>query len=420
MAAIEFTEETKRQMERIGSADVVVGIAGTVAGEELQVRAEKIAAELGSGLSPLRIVFAWSGPNGAAAPESESEESAAKPPVVLLPFTSLVPASGEFWSAVSAHQRAVVALAASLNARACIVLGADLAALQTHALQLLAYAVLDRQSVLAMPIYPAGKYEGLINTGILSPLSRALFGKRVHYPIAFDFAVSGTLCGHFLRQTAGSNGSGQSLLWPVTVAATQCPQQTVGQVHVDVQHRVAAEGLELSAVLGQLVGSLFQDMELYAPHWQRVRGSQSTPVWGNAPMGKPDGEPVDTQPMLDSFLLGSRNLDEVWRLILPPNVLLELRRLTRVTPEQFRMPDELWAGVVYDFALAYRLRTISRVHLLGALTPLYLGWVASYIQEVSKLSGAALEQRQEQLARAWEEKKPYLLSRWRWPDRFNP
>ena len=28
--------------------------------------------------------------------------------------------------------------------------------------------------------------------------------------------------------------------------------------------------------------------------------------------------------------------------------------------------------------------------------------------------------RQEQLARAWEEKKPYLSSRWRWPDRFNP
>ncbi len=161
-------------------------------------------------------------------------------------------------------------------------------------------------------------------------------------------------------------------------------------------------------------------MELYAPHWQRVRGSQATAVVGQRSGGAADGEPIDPQPMLDSFLLGSRSLDEVWRLVLPPKVLLELRRLTRLPPEQFRMPDELWAGIVYDFALAYRLRTISRVHLLGALTPLYLGWVASYIAEVSKLSGAALEQRQEQLGRAWEEKKPYLLSRWRWPDRFNP
>jgi hypothetical protein len=420
MAAVEFTEETNRQVERIGSADVVVGVAGTAAPDEFRIRAEQVASELASSLSSLRIVFAWAGPAGVSATADAEEDSAKKAPVTLLPYTSLTPASGEFWSGVSAHQRAVLALAASLSARACIVLGADLAALQTHVLQLLTYAVLDRQCALAMPIYPASRYEGLINTGILSPLSRALFGKRIHYPIAFDFAASGGMCGHFLRQSAGSNGTGPALLWPVTVAATQAPPQTIGQVHIDVHHRVAAEGLELSAVLGQMVGSLFQEMEQFAPQWQRIRGSQATPVWGNAPAEERAGETVDPQPMLDSFLLGSRNLDEVWRLILPPNVLLELRRLTRVGAEQFRMPDELWAGIVYDFALAYRLRTISRVHLLGALTPLYLGWVTSYIQEVSKLSGAAVEQRQEQLARAWEEKKPYLLSRWRWPDRFNP
>ena len=46
------------------------------------------------------------------------------------------------------------------------------------------------------------------------------------------------------------------------------------------------------------------------------------------------------------------------------------------------MPDELWARIVYDFALAYRMRRLSRTHVLGALTPLYLGWVASYTQEV--------------------------------------
>lgn len=420
MAAIEFSEETKREVERIGSADLVVGITGTVAVDELRSRADRVVAELGSSVASLRIVFAWAGQNGASASGSPEEESAGRIRPALLPFTPPATVSGEFWAGVSAHQRTILALAASLNARACIVLGSDLAALQTHVLQLFAYAVLDRQCALAMPVYPSGRYEGLINTGILSPLSRALFGKRIHYPIAFDLAVSGAMCGHFLRQTAGSNGTGPALLWPVTVAATQFPQQAVGQVHVNVHHRVATEGLELSAVLGQMVGSLFQEMEQFAPQWQRVRGSQATPVWGNAPEEKPGGDAVDPQPMLDSFLLGSRNLDEVWRLILPPNVLLELRRLTRTAPEQFRMPDELWAGVVYDFALAYRLRTISRVHLLGALTPLYLGWVASYIQEVSKLSGAALEQRQEQLARAWEEKKPYLLSRWRWPDRFNP
>lgn len=413
MAALEITEETKQQVERIGSADVVVGIAGNVSPEELRVRAEQILSELGSSVSSLRFVFAWPG----AAPEASAAQAGENTAFTMLPFSPPSQVGGEFWSGVSANQRAVLALADSLNARACIVLGPDLAGLHAHAIQLFSYAILDRQCGLAMPVYPAAKYDGLLNSGILSPLSRALYGRKVRYPLAFDFAASGALCAGLART---SPSAGNSLLWPVTVAATHFPQIPVGQVHIDVHHQVSTEGLELSVVLGQLVGSLFQEMDACASHWQRIRGSQATPAWGNASDGEPDGQPIDAQPMLDSFLLGSKNLDEVWRLVLPPNALLELRRLTRLAPDQFHMPDELWACIVYDFGLAYRLRTISRVHLLGALTPLYLGWVASYVREVSNLSSAAAEQRLEQFARAWEEKKPYLLSRWRWPDRFNP
>jgi hypothetical protein len=107
-------------------------------------------------------------------------------------------------------------------------------------------------------------------------------------------------------------------------------------------------------------------------------------------------------------------------LVLPPVTLLELKRLARPSTSRFHLPDELWVRIIYDFALAYRLRTISRAHLLGALTPLYLGWVASYALEVGNAGPAEAEQRLEKLARAYEEGKPYLLSRWRWPDRFNP
>jgi glucosylglycerate synthase len=418
MAALELSEETRQQLERIGSADVVVGIAGAVSVEDLRTRAGKIAEELKASGSPLRFVFAWP----AAAPEAAPEnlESSAGAAFALLPFSPPAPGQGEFWSVVSAHQRAVLSMAAMLNARACIILGSDLAALEAHAIRLFAYAILDRQCGLAMPVYPAAKYEGLLNSGILCPLSRSLWGRRVRFPLTFDFAVSGAHCERLGQAAQANGGSGPPLLWPVTVLATQFPQVPVGQVHVNVRHEVATEGLELSAVLGQLAGSLFQDMDLCASHWQRIRGSQATPTWGTGSDEERDSQAIDPQPMLDSFLLGSRSLDEVWRLVLPPNTLLELRHLTRLPAEEFRMPDDLWASIVYDFALAWRLRSISRVHLLGALTPLYLGWVASWVRQVSTLTNAAAEQRLEQAARAWEEKKPYLLSRWRWPDRFNP
>jgi hypothetical protein len=123
--------------------------------------------------------------------------------------------------------------------------------------------------------------------------------------------------------------------------------------------------------------------------------------------------------MLESFQLGNRELQEIWGLVLPPTTLFELRKLSRLPTEQFRMPDELWVRIVYDFALAHRLRTITRDHLLKSLAPLYLGWVASYVREV-QLGGIAAGQPLERLALAYESNKPYLLSRWRWPDRFSP
>jgi hypothetical protein len=81
---------------------------------------------------------------------------------------------------------------------------------------------------------------------------------------------------------------------------------------------------------------------------------------------------------------------------------------------------------VYDFALRHRLRTISRDHLLRSFTPLYLGWIASYALEIQTAgTGEAdargnADSRIERLSKAFEESKSYLVSRWRWPDRFNP
>jgi hypothetical protein len=124
--------------------------------------------------------------------------------------------------------------------------------------------------------------------------------------------------------------------------------------------------------------------------------------------------------MIESFQSGVRNLREIWGLVLPPASLFELQKLAALPQAQFRMPDSLWAKTVYDFVLAHRLRTINRPHLLQAMTPLYLGWIASYALELETAGPEAVEERLERLERAYETEKPYFVSRWRWPDRFNP
>ena len=62
------------------------------------------------------------------------------------------------------------------------------------------------------------------------------------------------------------------------------------------------------------------------------------------------------------------------------------------------------------------------VGLVGVtvLAWLYLAWVASFVLEVADAGRDADRGRLERLCGAFEAEKPYLLARWRWPDRFNP
>ena len=126
--------------------------------------------------------------------------------------------------------------------------------------------------------------------------------------------------------------------------------------------------------------------------------------------------------LIESFRRGYRELTELWTEVLPPEAIMVLNRLAASETDAFRMDDRFWARIVYEFAVGYRLRVIARDHLLRALTPLYLGWLASLVAgaRASGASDAEIEARVERLGTAFEAEKPYLISRWRWPERFHP
>jgi hypothetical protein len=422
MAKLELSEETKAEMQEVGAADLLIAVAVPVDAGNLRAAATQAMLSMNmQPLSPasskLRTVVAFPGVNGGEATTEADGMSGGE--LRFLPYAlpantpAIIP-----WLPGAGTYQALFSMARELGVSACAVVGSDLAALQTDFLAPMLAAVLEKRCDLAMPLYALGKFDGLINSSILSPLARALYGKRVRFPLAPDFCVSGKMIPDMEVALQRSTAQGQTLFWPATEAALR--DCDICQVNVDTRHVTAAEGVDLSTVLAQTVGPLFAEMNANAALWQRVRGSQVVAASGVAVAPPADATTADTRPMLETFQLGFRNLQEVWSLVLPPVSLLELKRLSKLTSERFHLPDELWVRIIYDFALAYRLRTLSRTHLLGALTPLYLGWVASYALEVGSASPADAEQRLEKLARAYEDGKPYLLSRWRWPDRFNP
>jgi hypothetical protein len=194
----------------------------------------------------------------------------------------------------------------------------------------------------------------------------------------------------------------------------------VCEVHVGSRTYSPTDWSNVSSVLAEILGPVFNDMQRNVAYWQRMRGSVPLPSFGEPVIVSQDAGPLDVSRMIESFHLANRDLEEIWSLVLPPASLFELRKIARLPVEQFRMPDELWVRIIFDFALAYRLRTINRDHLLKSMTPLYLAWVASYAHDLETTGAADPEQRLDRLSVAYESDKSYLVSRWRWPDRFNP
>lgn len=350
-----------------------------------------------------------------AVPEIASPNSIQAPDHLrLLPYTPAAP-SPTNWVLTAADYLNTYKLAQEHNASACLLLSADAHTMQPESIRKLADTALTSSTDLIVSRYHLGAREGLVNSAILYPVTRALFGAKPRFPLAIDLGFSLRMAERLATAAQRFTAANQNdaLLWPVNEAAVA--GFTVAEIDVPTRQIPQPTAADLNALFSQILSSFFTDIDTRASVWQRIRSVIPPRTITSAPQ---PAEQIDITAMLESFHLAYSNLAEIWALVLPPHTLLGLKRLSVMPPEAFRMADNLWARTVYDFVLAYRLRTINRGHLLGALTPLYLAWVASHLMLIQ--SGVPPERHIEEVAQAFEADKPYLVSRWRWPDRFNP
>ena len=334
------------------------------------------------------------------------------PPLRIIP----APRTNASWTLTAADFANAHQLAQKNETRAVLILGPESSSLSPSALRDLADAVLANPIDLVVPRYDLPTRSGLVNSAILYPLTRALFSSRIRFPLAIDLGLSLRMVERLANaaQRSISLHQADALVWPVDEAVIT----GFAISEVDVGRRDLPQPAEpdINAILARVTGSLFADIDAKAAFWQRARALP--PARNPTPGPSATDGTADIASMLEAFRLAYTNLREIWSLVLPPNSLLGLKRLSVTDTASFRLPDSLWARIVFDFLLAYRLRTINRGHLLGALIPLYLAWVASHINVT--LSGTGSEDHIEAVAAAFEVEKPYLVSRWRWPDRFNP
>jgi len=311
--------------------------------------------------------------------------------------------------------RMIFQLARDMRARACALLDADLRSVTPEWIDMLLRPILFGHYDFVAPYYRRHKYDGTITNSIIYPLTRALYGSRVRQPIGGDFGVSLPLIKRYLARDDWETDVARYGIdiWMTTIALAE--KFAVCQSFLGAKiHDAKDPSADLSAMLQQVVGSVFTLMREYERVWLQVRGSQDVDIFGFRFEVGLEPVPVNVPRMLGHFHQACQDLKDVWSLALLPDTLAEVLRLDRAAGESaaFHLPDELWAKIIYEFAVAHRERAVERGQLLRSLTPLYMARVASFVRETESVNSADVEEKIERLCISFEEMKPYLVELW--------
>jgi hypothetical protein len=309
--------------------------------------------------------------------------------------------------------RTLFQIAQVARARALVVVDADLRCITPEWFNSLLKPILSLDFDYVAPYYKRHKYDGTITNSIVYPLTRALYGRRVRQPIGGEFGISGRLASHFLKDEVWSTDVARYGIdiWMTTTAIAD--NFKVCQSHLGTKvHEPEDQGLDLSAVLVQVVGSVFSLMETHDLAWRNVLGSLPVPLRGSPFAVDPDPASVNLPWALGSFQQGVRDLLPVYKQVFTPQQLKGLESCAADSADEFTLDEELWVGLIYDLALAYHWRVLDREHLLKSLAPLYLGWVASFARQTKNETAEQVEDRIERLCLVYEQLKPYLINQW--------
>jgi len=307
--------------------------------------------------------------------------------------------------------RMVFEIARELGVKACAVVDADLRSITPEWIELLIRPVLEHDFDFVSPYYLRHKYDGTITNSIVYPLTRALYGRRIRQPIGGDFGFSGRLAEFYLTKDVWESDVARFGvdIWMTTTAVANgfkvCQAFLGAKIHAPKE-----PSSDLSAMLTQVVSALFMLMEEYENKWKGIKATNPIPMFGFQFSAGLEPIHVNIERMINMFRLGIKELGDIIKDILSDESFKGLKETAKLSP--FSISDELWARVIYDYAVAWHRKVMSKEHILKTLTPLYLGKVASLVIDMADSNANEVEERLEALCTTFERLKPYLIERW--------
>ncbi|MBK7930864.1 MAG: hypothetical protein IPJ98_26330 [Bryobacterales bacterium] len=116
-------------------------------------------------------------------------------------------------------------------------------------------------------------------------------------------------------------------------------------------HDAKDPGSDLSAMLQQVLSSVFALTARYEPAWRDRAGSQPCELYGFRYDVGLEPIAVNVERMVNAFAKGWEDLRDVWKIALSATTMQALGGLARAAreaaaAESFHIDDDLWTGIV--------------------------------------------------------------------------
>ena len=305
--------------------------------------------------------------------------------------------------------------AVELQADAVVVVDADLKSITPQWIQYLGEPLFTGFNYVS-PIYVRHKYDGSITNHIAYPMLRTLFGLRVRQPIGGDFGFCGRMARCFLSEKLWNEKIANFGIdiWMTTTAIARRFKVCQTFLGSPKTHRTKDPAKDLGPMFRQVIMTIFDLMIDFEYLWKDTSASLPSNIFGFG-LGvdeKPPEVSVDMDALYNSFTSGFDQYGELWKKIIPQPELIEVSKTRKLKKEQFYYQSDLWARILFSFAIAYRNNVIPRVQILDSMIPFYHSRILSFVNKTYHMDIRECEEYFESIVRVFEREKYYLIQRW--------
>ena len=98
--------------------------------------------------------------------------------------------------------------------------------------------------------------------------------------------------------------------------------------------------------------------------------------------------------------------------MIPQPELIEVSKTKEMSKDQFYYPSDLWARILFNFAIAYRNNEIPKEQIIEGMIPFYHSRILSFVNKTLHMGIKDCEEYFEAINRVFEGEKYYLIKRW--------